>query len=154
VWATEKCDTYLQLRVDQRVPFTDGFPSLVRASEIQRWGRFHIRYREVPRFIAECLVIMKVGRAMAQAVSRLPLNADIQVRARVSPCEICGGQTGAGTDYSRSYSGFPCQYYSTVALHTHVSSGGWTVGPLVAAVQRRGIAPSMLWSWPTGFRAV
>jgi hypothetical protein len=34
--------------------------------------------------------------------------------------------------------GFKCLYHSTVALHTHISSGGWTIGPLVAAVQGRG----------------
>jgi hypothetical protein len=32
---------------------------------------------------------------------------------------------------------FPCQYHSTMSLQTHVSSGEWTLGPLVAAVQRQ-----------------
>jgi hypothetical protein len=32
--------------------------------------------------------------------------------------------------------GFPCQYHSTVAYHTHTSSGGRTIDPLVTAVQR------------------
>jgi hypothetical protein len=39
---------------------------------------------------------------------------------------------------------FPCQYHSTVFLHTHISSGGWTVCPLAAAVQRRSLAPSKI----------
>jgi hypothetical protein len=55
---------------------------------------------------------------MAQVVSRLPLIAEAQVRARVNPCEICGGQSGAGTGFSQSSSVFPCQYHSTVALQT------------------------------------
>jgi hypothetical protein len=59
------------------------------------------------------------GRAMAQAVSRRPLTAESWFRARVNPCGICGGQRGTGTGFSPSSSGFPCQYQSTVVLHTH-----------------------------------
>jgi hypothetical protein len=61
---------------------------------------------------------------MAQAVSRRPLIAEAQIRARVNPCGICGGQSGTGTGFSQSSSVFPCQYHSTVALQ-FVSSGGW-----------------------------
>jgi hypothetical protein len=32
------------------------------------------------------------GRAVAQAVSRRPVIAEDRVRARVGPCDICGGQ--------------------------------------------------------------
>jgi hypothetical protein len=35
-----------------------------------------------------------------------------------------------------------CQYYCTVALHAHILSGGRTIGPFVAAVQRHSLAPS------------
>jgi hypothetical protein len=42
------------------------------------------------------------GRAMAQAVSRRPLTAEARVRSRVSPCGICGGQSGTGTGFSPS----------------------------------------------------
>jgi hypothetical protein len=37
---------------------------------------------------------------------------------------------------------FPCQYHSTIILHTHISSGGWTTCPLGAAVQRHSLTPS------------
>jgi hypothetical protein len=37
---------------------------------------------------------------------------------------------------------FSRQYQSTVALQTHRSPNRWTVGPLVAAVQRHSLAPS------------
>jgi hypothetical protein len=40
-----------------------------------------------------------------------------------------------------SSSVFPCQYHSTVLLHTHISAGGWKICPLVAAVQRRSLTP-------------
>jgi hypothetical protein len=44
------------------------------------------------------------GRTVAQAVSYSPVTAEAQVRARVSPCGICGGQSGTGTGFSPSYS--------------------------------------------------
>jgi hypothetical protein len=56
-----------------------------------------------------------VGRAMAQAVSRLPPTAEARVRSQVSPCGICGGQSGTGTGFSPSTSVFPCQFHSTGA---------------------------------------
>jgi hypothetical protein len=37
---------------------------------------------------------------MAQAVSRRPLTAGAQVRVRVGPYGICGGQSGTGTGFS------------------------------------------------------
>jgi hypothetical protein len=68
----------------------------------------------------------------AQAVSCRPLTAEALVRARVSPCGICGGQRGTGTRFSPGCSVFSYRYHSTVALHTHVSSEGWSVSPIVA----------------------
>jgi hypothetical protein len=55
------------------------------------------------------------GSVMAQAVSRRPPNAEAWIRYRVSPCGICGGQSGTGTGFSPSTSVFPCQYHSTGA---------------------------------------
>jgi hypothetical protein len=51
---------------------------------------------------------MQQGRAMTQAVSRRPLTAEARVRSRVSPCGICGRQSGTGEDFSPSTSVFPC----------------------------------------------
>jgi hypothetical protein len=41
---------------------------------------------------------------------------------------------------------FPCWYHSTMALHTHISCGGWTTGPFVVAVQRHNVTAS---TWTT-----
>jgi hypothetical protein len=49
---------------------------------------------------------------MSQAVSRRPLTVETRVQSRVSPCGICGGQSGTGTGFSPSTSVFPCQFNS------------------------------------------
>jgi hypothetical protein len=51
---------------------------------------------------------------MAQVVSRRRLTAEAQVRAQVSACEICGGQSGNGSGFAPSSSRFLCQYHSIV----------------------------------------
>jgi hypothetical protein len=56
----------------------------------------------------------------AQAVSR-PFTVEHRIRARVSQCGTCGGQSGNGTGFFLSPSVFSCQYHSTTALHDHIS---------------------------------
>jgi hypothetical protein len=63
------------------------------------------------------------GRAMAKAVSRRPLTAEARFCARDNQCGICDGKSDTGTALSPSFSVFPCQYHSTVALLL-ISSGG------------------------------
>jgi hypothetical protein len=52
---------------------------------------------------------------MAQAVSCRPPTAEDRVRSRLSPCGVCGGQSGNGTGFSPSTSVFPCQFHSNGA---------------------------------------
>jgi hypothetical protein len=40
------------------------------------------------------------------------------------------GKSGTGTSFSTSSSVFPREYHSTMAHHSHISSGGWITGPL------------------------
>jgi hypothetical protein len=49
---------------------------------------------------------LSLGRAMAPAVGHRPLTAEAWVRSRVSPCGICGGQSGKGTGFPPEYCGF------------------------------------------------
>jgi hypothetical protein len=60
---------------------------------------------------------------MAQVITLRLLTAEAQVRARVNPCGICGGQNGSGTGFSPSSSVFPCQYHSTVTFQTPIIWG-------------------------------
>jgi hypothetical protein len=61
---------------------------------------------------------------MAQAVTRWRLIAEVRIRARVSPCGICGGQNGTRICFSISYLDFTFKYHSTMALKAYVSAGG------------------------------
>jgi hypothetical protein len=86
------------------------------------------------------------GRALTQAVRCHPFTAETRVRARVNLCGICGGQSGTGTNLSLGSSVFPSRYHFTVSLRTHIWSGGWTIVPLAATVQRRSLTLS---TWTT-----
>jgi hypothetical protein len=58
------------------------------------------------------------SRSMAQVASRRPLIAEARVQSWVSPCGICGGQSGTWTGFSPSTLVSPCQFHSTDApLH-------------------------------------
>jgi hypothetical protein len=75
----------------------------VRCDTSQFWNQYcsavNTSYNAQLQFVA--------GRAVAQAVSRRSVNAESRVRPRVSPCAICGGQSGTGTGFSPSSSVFP-----------------------------------------------
>jgi hypothetical protein len=70
-----------------------------------------------------------MGRVVAQVVSRRLLTAEARIRAQVSLCRICGGQSGTGTGFSRSPSAFSCQYHSTATPYSvvyYLGQGGPT----------------------------
>ena len=58
-------------------------------------------------------------RAMVQAVSRRPLSAKVQVRFQVSPCKICGRQSGTGQGFLPTFRFSPV---STIPPLLHIHS--------------------------------
>jgi hypothetical protein len=63
--------------------------------------------------------VQKSGHPWAKEISNIVLSfaAEARVRARVSPCGICGGRSGTGTGSSPSSSGFTCKYHSVMPFH-------------------------------------
>jgi hypothetical protein len=59
---------------------------------------------------------------MAQAVSHRPLAAMDRVHDRISPCDICGGQSGTGTVFSSEFFGFPLSVsFHRGSTYAHIS---------------------------------
>jgi len=55
---------------------------------------------------------------MVQAVSWQSLTAGARFQSQVSPCKICGVQSGTVTVFFSQYFCFPCQYHSTNATYS------------------------------------
>jgi hypothetical protein len=78
---------------------------------------------------------------MAQAVNCWPLTMNTQI----SPCGICDGRSGTGTGFLQVLWLSPLSII-LLWFSTLISSGGWTIGPLAASVQRHSLTPS---TWTT-----
>jgi hypothetical protein len=79
----------------------------------------------------------RLGRGIAQAVSRRLLNAGAPVRAHGSPCGIFGVQRGTGTCSSQEFFSVPLSigYHCPDAPYSLIyHSDGCTMWPLAAAV--------------------
>jgi hypothetical protein len=55
-------------------------------------------------------------RTVTQAVGSPLLTAETRSLSQANPCKILGGQSGTGTGFSLSTSGFSCQYHSTSGM--------------------------------------
>jgi hypothetical protein len=75
----------------------------------------HQKIKYVHIYIYISYMTTYVGSIMAQTVSRRLLTAGAWVRFPVSPCGICSGQKGTGTDFNLSTSVLPRHYHSTIA---------------------------------------
>jgi hypothetical protein len=69
-----------------------------------------------------CYISRVLDVSLAQAVSCRPLTAEAGVRSQVGPCDICGRQSGTGTDSSPSTSVFPWQYHYTNSPYSSPST--------------------------------
>ena len=61
-------------------------------------------------------------RAMAQAVSCLPVTVETWVRSQARPHGICHRESGTGTGSFLSALDFPCQFYSANVLYSFVTN--------------------------------
>jgi len=75
------------------------------------------------------------------AVSRWPALAEAQVLYQGSPCEVCGGNNGTGTDSLRTRF-FAISYHSKTPMFVY-NLGEWTVDPLETAKKRDLRAPRL-----------
>jgi hypothetical protein len=73
--------------------------------------------------VHKCAYQYFVSCAMAQAVSRRPLTPEVRVHTRDSPCVIFWCTKWHWDGVHSELFGFPCQYHSTVAVSTRISSG-------------------------------
>jgi hypothetical protein len=88
-----------------------------------------------PLFIYFLKSVLK-GRAKARPFSHRPLTAETCVRAQLSPCDICAGQSVTGTGFSPSTSIFPCQHHTTKAPYSTLLPDGQTAQSLGTFEQR------------------
>jgi hypothetical protein len=87
-------------------------------------------FKKLTRFILHVIEIiftkfsfcLKIGRPIAEAVSRWLPTAAARVRSQVWSSGICGGQSGAGAGFLRVL-WFPYQFLFHQILHPHNHPG-------------------------------
>jgi hypothetical protein len=144
----------------------ETFPSESDASSINSWTRelhwwilcafsewlCHV-WSLIKSWLAECeeylvpvvIIKLQVGHTMAQAANHQTLTAEAWVRARISPCQIFGGQIPLGQVSLLGLQFFPVNI-TPLWLSILMSPGGWTIGPLEATLQIHSLTPS---TWTT-----
>lgn len=73
-----------------------------------------------------CILSVYLARAIAQAVSRRLLTAETRVRILVTPCGICGVQSGIGIGFSPSPSVSRVNIIPLLLYIRSILSGRWT----------------------------
>jgi hypothetical protein len=90
-------------------------------------------------------------RAMAQAVSHRLLTAEDRVRNRSVHIGFVVDNMTLGQVFLRVLRFYLVSIMPPRPLRTSISSGGWTIGPLVAAVLRPSLT-LLTWSWTSSSR--
>jgi hypothetical protein len=109
------------------------------ASNCYMKGSSYVRMGDSVEHI-ETSVMLRVSRAMAQAVSHLLLTAEARVPTQGSPCGIYGGQSGTGTG-SPSPSVLACQHHFTAAPYSLMFIWGLDNGPVSGRSSRDTVSP-------------
>ena len=105
VWIWEQTAIISLYNINWLVFITDGVCLLRGTDWIVVWN--------LDRFLSS------KRHSMSQAVSCRPLTAEERAQSQVSPCQICDGQSGSGTDFSSSTSVFPRQHHPINAPHSY-----------------------------------
>jgi hypothetical protein len=105
------------------------------ASDIAFSDRWELRLKQLCVCGAE-----HAHRSVADAVSLWPLTTEARVRSKVSPCDICHGQSGNGTGFPRVLRRFSLVSLMPPMLHiyfhVHVALTGRTSGRSVGALKQ------------------
>jgi hypothetical protein len=105
-------------------------------------NRFAVHSKFIVRSI-RTLPTVAIGRA--KAVGFRLFTAEARVRGQVNPCGIYFGQTGTGTGFFSESFCFPLSVsFYRCSIFSHVSSGGWTMGPLAAPFDTDSLTPSQI----------
>jgi hypothetical protein len=73
-------------------------------------------------------LLLDLGRAIAQAVSRRLATSGVRVRAQIRSYGICGGQSGIGASFFRALLFSLPILISPTAPHSSSTSGAGTIG--------------------------
>jgi hypothetical protein len=122
--------SYLKYRMSKTCHWTLAFYPCTYLSTL--WIKsLALPGRENPRIKAYTLL---TGPTIAEATSHRLLT---WVRAQVSPYAILCWTKWLWDRFFPEFFGFPLSVSFHCGSHCHTSSGGWTIGPVEAAVQRQ-----------------
>jgi hypothetical protein len=68
------------------------------------------------------MIQVNVEQKAVHAVNRRPLISEARIQSLVTPCEICDGQSGTSIGFTPSTSVSSCQYHSTNAPYSSLST--------------------------------
>jgi hypothetical protein len=117
-WAPKK--TFAEIRTTGAITYTADTASLhdKQRDELTDRNMSYVSWTYLLNVSAFRYIVNPKHKAVpwAQTVSPRPLTAEARVRSRISPCGVCGGQSGTGTGFSPSCRFSPVNFIPLV-LH-------------------------------------